>query len=365
MMRTAHLHPDREARNMNATLLKRMVALRGVPPQIVLLTAATSYIGIAVANLEAWPLWAIALGGLLPWLPIFFIETVWTYRHYSMLAVFYVLLITLLGHMSEHVAQMIQIHFLNLSGADARGIFGALDIEWVHFIFNTWILVAEIVLLRYFRQNPWLWAGVVIATWHGLEHAEIMWVYLTTGVVGTPGLLAQGGLIGGGLPVTRPDLHFFYNVVETVPIIAGFAYQLRRSYDEWLARAFPRLPAHLLIEATERLEPRSFPAGAAVVRQGDIADRLYIVTRGEAEVTQLDPHGGERHVRDLVPGQYFGEIGLLAGSARTATVRARTDVEVLAIDQQTLGTLLARSQATADDLQRTVRARLASSAESP
>jgi len=96
-----------------------------------------------------------------------------------------------------------------------------------------------------------------------------------------------------------------------------------------------------------------------------MADRLYIITRGEVEVTQHDGTGHERHVRNLLPGQYFGEIGMLAESLRTATVRARTDVEALAIDRQTLGTLLARSQATADDVQRTVRARLASSAESP
>lgn len=344
---------------MNTALLKRLVALRSVPPQILLLTAMTSYVGIAVANLEAWPLWAAALAGLFPWLPILFLETVWTYRHYSMLAVFYLLLITQLGHMSEHVVQMIQIHVLQLSGADARGVFGALDIEWVHFIFNSWILIAEVILLRYFRKNPWLWGGLVIAVWHELEHAQIMSVYLTTGVAGSPGLLAHGGLIGGGLPLTRPDLHFFYNVVETLPIVAGFAYQLRHTYDEWLARAFPRLPADLLVEATERLEPQSFPAGAAVVRQGAVADRLYIITRGEVEVTQQDHLGHERHIRNLMPGQYFGEIGVLACSARTATVRARTPLEVLAIDRGTLVKLLDRSQATADELARTVRTRLA------
>ena len=349
---------------MNTALLKRMVGLRSIPPQIILLTAMASYVGIAVANLEAWPLWATALAGLLPWLPILFLETVWTYRHYSMLAVFYVLLITQLGHMSEHVAQMIQVHVLHLSGADARGVFGALDIEWVHFIFNTWILIAEVILLRYFRQNRWLWAGLVIAIWHGLEHTQIMWVYLTTGVVGSPGLLAQGGLVGGGLPLTRPDLHFVYNVVETVPIIGGFVYQLRHTYDEWLARAFPRLPTDLLVEATEQLEPVSFPAGAPIIRQGEVADRLYIIARGEVEVTQRDRMGYERHVRNLMPGQYFGEMGVLGGSLRTASVHACTAVEVLSIDRGTLVKLLDRSQATADELARTVRTRLAPSAES-
>lgn len=227
---------------MNAALLKRTLVLRSVPPGIVLLTAMTSYVGLAVANVEAWPLWGVVLAGVLPWLPIVFLETIWTYRHYSMLAVFYILVITQLGHFSEHIVQMVQMHALQLSGVDARGVFGALDIEWVHFIFNTWILVAEVILLRYFGRNPWLWAGLAIAVWHELEHSVMMWVYLTTGVVGSPGLLGHGGLIAGGLPLARPDLHFFYNLVETVPIMAGFAYQLKHTYDEWLARAFPQLP---------------------------------------------------------------------------------------------------------------------------
>ena len=53
----------------------------------------------------------------------------------------------------------------------------------------------------------------------------------------------------------------------------------------------------MLIETTGRLETLRFPAGEAVVRQGEVADTLYIITRGEVEVTQLDQLGRERHVR--------------------------------------------------------------------
>jgi hypothetical protein len=52
-----------------------------------------------------------------------------------------VLVVTQTGHVFEHVAQMVQIHVLGLTGGSARGVFGALDIEWVHFIFNTWVIV--------------------------------------------------------------------------------------------------------------------------------------------------------------------------------------------------------------------------------
>lgn len=45
----------------------------------------------------------------------------------------------------EHVAQMAQIHILGLSGPRARGVVGQLDIEWVHFTWNAWVLVALVV----------------------------------------------------------------------------------------------------------------------------------------------------------------------------------------------------------------------------
>ena len=127
-----------------------------------------------------------------------------------------------IGHVGEHVAQMVQIHVLGLSGPNARGIVGVLDIEWVHFAWNTWILVAVIALVFMRRRDPWLWAAAVLSVWHEAEHAVIMATYLSTGVAGSPGLLARGGALLGGLPLSRPDLHFLYNLVETVPLVVAF-----------------------------------------------------------------------------------------------------------------------------------------------
>jgi hypothetical protein len=53
--------------------------------------------------------------------------------------------------------------------------------------------------------------------------------YLRTGVSGTPGLLSSGGLLFGGLPVARPDLHFFYNLAETVPLLIAWLTEVRKS----------------------------------------------------------------------------------------------------------------------------------------
>ena len=65
------------------------------------------------------------------------------------------------------------------------------------------------------------------------------------------------------------------------------------------------------------------PAGTAIVREGDRADALYVLVSGSVEVTARGEAGGEEQVLRTMPaGSYFGEIGLLEGIPRTATVTA-------------------------------------------
>ncbi|HET8569406.1 MAG TPA: cyclic nucleotide-binding domain-containing protein [Candidatus Limnocylindria bacterium] len=340
------------------TVARRLFAIRSVPASVVVITAAVSYVAQMIAIIQGWPLWAIAGVTLLPWIPLFTIEMAWTYRHYEWLALFYVLVITQVGHFIEHVTQMVQIHVLGLKGLDARGIFGQLDVEWVHFTWNTWIIVAVLLLLTRFRGNRWLWATLVLAGWHEIEHLVIMSAFLATGKAGTPGLLSQGGLILGGLPLPRPDVHFIYNLIETTPLAVAFVVELRRAYDQWVRRALPSLSEKELVEATDRAQVLRFRAGDDVVREGEPADRFYIVTKGELAVSQAIGQI-ERPLRTLAPGDHFGEIGLLSRARRTATVRALTDSEVLAFDANTFGGIVRSSEATARDLARVAQERLA------
>ena len=210
---------------MNARYSSLIVGER-ISPRTAVRVGLISAGGLAFGTLEGWALWETGLVGLLPWIPLFVRQLTWVYRRYQWLALFYALVVTQTGHFVEHVSQMVQIHVLGLQGAAARGIFGSLDIEWVHFVWNTWVLIAVLALLRPYGSNGWLRLSVLLTGWHELEHVYIFSVYLQTGISGTPGLLSSGGLIGGGLPVSRPDLHFLYNLAETVPLLLGFVFQL-------------------------------------------------------------------------------------------------------------------------------------------
>lgn len=324
--------------------IERLLTTQSAPPHVLVLTAFTSYLAIAVGLAAGWPAWAVVGAASAPWLLVFSVELAWTYRHFHWLALFYVLVATQGGHFVEHVVQMVQIHVLDRTGPDARGVFGNLDIEWVHFGWNTWVLIAVVALLVHYRRNPWLWVTLVFATWHEIEHVFILAEYLSTDAAGTPGLLSRGGAIGGGLWLNRPDLHFVYNLVETVPLFVAFGWTLRRTYDQWLARALPHAGSEVLVDTTSRARPQRFAAGEVIVDQGDVADRFFVLVRGQAVVVTQAPDGQEVTVGRLSPGDFFGETGLLAdrASARTATVRAATPVEVLTLDRSAFRHLVER-----------------------
>ena len=96
------------------------------------------------------------------------------------------------------------------------------------------------------------------------------------------------------------------------------------------------LPGERLSEIARRLEREEVPPGRAVVREGDEADRFYIVLSGLFAVSQEDI--GPRRV--LQPGDYFGEVGLAMNVPRTASVRALTQAVVASCDRATFDELL-------------------------
>jgi hypothetical protein len=212
---------------MSTSLYKRMNSIHSVPLPFILLSAGIS-VGLVATFWLGCAIWQVALLVILAWLPLFFLKTVSIHRQYGWLAFFFILVVTQGAHVLEHVAQMVQIHLLGLSGLQARGIFGMLDLEWVHLIWNSWVLICAVLLVFLFRKNPWLWVLLVISVWHEIEHVYIMSVFLRTGHPGAPGLLAAGGAIGGGLPLSRPDLHFFYNLLEEVVLIIAYLSQIQR-----------------------------------------------------------------------------------------------------------------------------------------
>jgi CRP-like cAMP-binding protein/Na+/melibiose symporter-like transporter len=91
---------------------------------------------------------------------------------------------------------------------------------------------------------------------------------------------------------------------------------------------FHPLPAPVLEGLAGAMVPMHVEAGREIVREGEAGDRFYVIESGEVEVL-----GEGRVINEEGPGEYFGEIALLREVPRTATVRAKTDVELRALER--------------------------------
>jgi small-conductance mechanosensitive channel/CRP-like cAMP-binding protein len=119
---------------------------------------------------------------------------------------------------------------------------------------------------------------------------------------------------------------------------------------------FAALPEELLLPLAGGAVAREFGAGERIVRQGDTGDSCYVVDGGRAAVLVTDGTG-ERQVAVLEPGSLFGEMSLLTGEPRSATVRAQGDVRLLVLSVPALRTALERSPRLAHDLAEAVTLR--------
>ena len=115
----------------------------------------------------------------------------------------------------------------------------------------------------------------------------------------------------------------------------------------------------------ERLAERRFREGATIVRQGEPASTVFFVREGALEVRSTNAPGSEISINRLGAGDLFGEMSLLTGEPRSASVIALTDVVLYELDKEDIAPLLARrpelGEALADLMlarQRSGRARL-------
>src|SRR5918998_3150725 len=92
--------------------------------------------------------------------------------------------------------------------------------------------------------------------------------------------------------------------------------------------------------------PRSFPKGVRVFHEGDHSDACYIVRSGDLRVTREHPDGRAIALATLGPGDIFGELAMLDGEARSASVESLTDCELLALPAADVRRLLAEAPET-------------------
>ena len=107
-------------------------------------------------------------------------------------------------------------------------------------------------------------------------------------------------------------------------------------------------------DIAERLQYAPFARGDVITQQGNQAHWLYILAFGEAEVLYEPPAGPPQVIGAVHAGEFFGEMALLSGDARSATVVAKTDVECYRLDRASFQELLATRPEIVEEVARIV-----------
>lgn len=123
--------------------------------------------------------------------------------------------------------------------------------------------------------------------------------------------------------VNRPELkHYFEDYISDISL---------RSFIRQCTLFSPLDPRELrgFLDGFQKL---TFKAGEYIVREGEEGDAFYLLRRGEVEVIK-DSLGG-KVVNRLTKGQFFGELALLTGEPRAASVRASSEVDAYRLSKE-------------------------------
>src|SRR3954452_17136706 len=124
------------------------------------------------------------------------------------------------------------------------------------------------------------------------------------------------------LTAGQPDMRKYVEMTGRNRALQSFLYQFSN---------FGRLPAPALRSVIDKLAPVGYAKGSLIIREGDAAGPMYVIEKGRARVfTGLN--GKERNLAFYREGDFFGELSILNGSPRAASVEAFTDCQLLSLD---------------------------------
>ncbi len=168
------------------------------------------------------------------------------------------------------------------------------------------------------------------------------------------------GILAAGMTAEHPQVHGEASAVaalsrEDADILAS----LREGVDavvsgSFLFRTLDVASRHELAEGGVVMV---FPAGRAVLSEGEPGSEFYLVDRGIVEVTTRAPNGVNVPLTTLQRGAFFGEVAMLTKMPRTATVTALTDVSVVRFDKADIERVLDRNPSARRLLQTMIEGR--------
>ncbi len=139
--------------------------------------------------------------------------------------------------------------------------------------------------------------------------------------------------------------------------LPGFVRKLRVALDWTLDLFFPRDITQLQVAQLDRLSVYHFEPGEFVVRAGDMGREVYVMVAGEVEVLGGGNGAENEVIATLGPKEVFGERALLEDAKRTASVRAKTPVDVMVLSRNDFRSVVGQMPALGDYFDRLMRER--------
>ena len=210
------------------------------------------------------------------------------------------------------------------------------------------VFASSIIYLLEHEAQPVAFASIPHAMWWGLAT-------LTTVGYGDVAPITGAGKVFGGLIMVLGIGMF---ALPAGILATAFADELRKRefVANWRMVASVPLFSHLdalrIADIVSRLELKILPPNYAVFDQGDTADAMYFISVGVVEVEiPNNPHG-------LEAGDFFGEIALIQDGVRTATVRTKSECQLMALNVRAFQNLLMSDPDLREHLVRTSEERL-------
>jgi len=136
----------------------------------------------------------------------------------------------------------------------------------------------------------------------------------------------------------------------------------RRKVGASLARLLPSLDQSQIRDLVSDVQFKQGRRGDMFVRQGEPADAFFIIERGSFEVVLEVSPGAERTLARLKKGEFFGEVGLVHGAPRMATVRVASncdEAQTLVVSKEAFLRLVEPASRTRERVFRTLAQRMA------
>jgi len=112
---------------------------------------------------------------------------------------------------------------------------------------------------------------------------------------------------------------------------------------------FAQLTPTTLSAIVDKMTKERHTAGTALIRQGEVGDKFYLIRRGQCEVSIADG-ASQRVVNTLAEGDFFGEMALLTGTPRSATVVTTDETEVYTLGKEDFAAAVAASASFKEQL---------------